>query len=84
MELHLMTKDDFIALKSDLIEEIRRIISPVQNDNEWLKSKEVMDLLKCSPGSLQNLRVSGALPFSKIGGTIYYSRKDIMRLLNKN
>lgn len=79
-----MTKDDFIALKSDLIEEIRRIISPVQNDNEWLKSKEVMDLLKCSPGSLQNLRVSGALPFSKIGGTIYYSRKDIMRLLNKN
>lgn len=84
MELHLMTKDDFIALKSDLIEEIRRIISPVQNDNEWLKSKEVMDLLKCSTGSLQNLRVSGALPFSKIGGTIYYSRKDIMRLLNKN
>lgn len=79
-----MTKDDFIALKSDLIEEIRRIISPVQNDNEWLKSKEVMDLLKCSPGSLQNLRVSGALPFSKIGGTIYYSKKDIMRLLNKN
>lgn len=79
-----MTKDDFIALKSDLIEEIRRIISPVQNDNEWLKSKEVMDLLKCSTGSLQNLRVSGALPFSKIGGTIYYSRKDIMRLLNKN
>ena len=79
-----MTKDDFMALKSDLIEEIRRIISPVQNENEWLKSKEVMDLLKCSPGSLQNLRVSGALPFSKIGGTIYYSRKDIMRLLNKN
>lgn len=84
MELHLMTKDDFMDLKSDLIEEIRRIISPVQNDNEWLKSKEVMDLLKCSPGSLQNLRVSGALPFSKIGGTIYYSEKDIMRLLNKN
>lgn len=84
MEVHLMTKDDFMDLKSDLIEEIRRIISPVQNDNEWLKSKEVMDLLKCSPGSLQNLRVSGALPFSKIGGTIYYSKKDIMRLLNKN
>lgn len=84
MQLHLMTKDDFMALKSDLIEEIRRIISPVQNENEWLKSKEVMDLLKCSPGSLQNIRVSGALPFSKIGGTIYYSRKDIMRLLNKN
>ncbi|MBS1633959.1 MAG: helix-turn-helix domain-containing protein, partial [Bacteroidetes bacterium] len=53
-------------------------------DNEWLKSKEVMDLLKCSPGSLQNLRVSGALPFSKIRGTIYFSKKDIMRLLNKN
>lgn len=84
MELQLMTKDDFMALKCDLIDEIRRIISPVKEDSEWLKSKDVMEILKCSPGSLQNLRVSGALPFSKIGGTIYYSKKNIMRLLNNS
>jgi len=47
----------------------------------WLKSAEVRRLLGISPGTLQNLRVNGSLPFRKIGGTIYYKLSDIHRLM---
>ena len=43
----------------------------------WLDNQEVMELLKISPRTLQNLRDSKALAFSKVGGKIYYKASDI-------
>jgi isocitrate dehydrogenase kinase/phosphatase len=37
-----------------------------------------------SPGTLQNLRVNGTLPFTKIGGVIFYDYDDIQRMLEEN
>jgi hypothetical protein len=51
---------------------------------KWLKSSEVRKMLGISPGTLQNLRVNGSLPFTKIGGIIFYSQEDIERLLKDN
>ena len=34
-------------------------------------------ILNISPGTLQNLRVNGTLPYIKIGGVMYYSSFDI-------
>ena len=83
MEIELITKADFHTLKSEIVDEIKRLFqSPEQK--EWLKSADVMSLLGCSPGTLQNLRVNGTLPFTKIGGTIYYSRQDVIKLLETN
>lgn len=43
----------------------------------WLDNQEVMELLKISPRTLQNLRDSKVLAFSKVGGKIYYKASDI-------
>lgn len=47
----------------------------------WLDNQEVMEILKISPRTLQNLRDSHTLPFSKNGGKIYYRAKDIEKYL---
>lgn len=84
MHLELLTRDDMKNFKSELLEEIRRMIQPQSESKEWLKSSDVMKLLNCSPGTLQNLRINGTLPFTKMGGTIYYAYSDVMKVLNGN
>jgi hypothetical protein len=41
-------------------------------------------MLNISPGTLQNLRVSRVLPFTKIGGTVFYDYNDVMKVMQKN
>ena len=84
MQLDLVTKKDFQDLKVELIDELKKFLRPTTEQKEWLKSADVMKMLGCSPGTLQNLRVNGTLPFTKMGGTIYYSRKDVMNILEGN
>lgn len=84
MQLELLTRDDMKNFKTELLEEIRRIIQPKAEAKEWLKSSDVMKMLNCSPGTLQNLRINGTLPFTKMGGTIYYAYNDVMKVLNEN
>jgi phage terminase Nu1 subunit (DNA packaging protein) len=50
----------------------------------WLDNQEVMELLKISPRTLQNLRDSKSLPFSKVGGKIYYKASDVEKILSEN
>ena len=42
------------------------------------------ELLGISPGTLQNLRVNGTLPFTKVGGMVYYQSDDILKMLEEN
>jgi hypothetical protein len=41
-------------------------------------------MLKISAGTLNNFRVNGTLPFSKIGGIIYYDSAAIHKVLANN
>ena len=50
---------------------------------QWLKSAEVREILKISPGTLQNLRIKGTLKYKRIGGIIYYNYEDIVKMLEK-
>jgi len=87
MNIDLVTKDDLERFKKELLEEIRRFAVYPQKAGEtsktWLKSFEVRKLLGISAGTLQNLRVNGTLPYTKIGGLIYYKYEDILKLMNK-
>jgi hypothetical protein len=85
MSVEILTREDLTKFKSELIEEFKKVMNPqAAESKKWLKSYEVMRLLKLSPGTLQNLRVNGTLPFTKIGGVIYYSYDDILKMLEKN
>lgn len=48
---------------------------------KWLKSYQVKNLLKTSDNTLQTLRDNGTIPFTKVGGILYYNNEDINRVL---
>lgn len=88
MPATIVTTEDLMGLKVELLEEIKKLLkSPSDFDSGskiWLKSTQVMDLLKISPGTLQNFRKNGTLPYTKIGGTLYYDSEEINKLLAAN
>jgi hypothetical protein len=49
-----------------------------------VKSFEVRKLLNISSGTLQHLRDTGRLPFSKVGGIIYYEHEGIKSMMETN
>ena len=51
---------------------------------EWITKEQVLAVLKISTRTLDSLKGSGKLPFSKINGLIYYRTIDIENLLNLN
>lgn len=82
MQVELITREDLKAFKTEMLTEIKQLIKPEQGQaKQWLKSAEVRKLLNISPGTLQNLRISGTLRFTKVGGMMYYKLEDIDKLL---
>ena len=82
MSVDLITKDDLLQFRDDLIREIKGLLNAVPDKpKEWIKSAEVKQLLKVSSGTLVNLRISGRLKFSKIGGTYYYRYPDLIKMI---
>ena len=45
---------------------------------------ELMELLNISSGTLQNLRINGTLPYTKMGGILFYDTEDIQAIMKKN
>ena len=87
MSVEIITKEDLHLFRRQLLEDLQQLLSkrqPQQTQKQVLKSAEVRKLLKISPATLQSLRVSGALPFTKIGGTLYYRQEDIEQLMQGN
>lgn len=72
--------------KKELLEDLRQFqyFQTTDKPLRYLRSTEVMDLLKISPGTLQNLRINGTLPYTKIGGTIFYEANEIQKVMEKN
>jgi len=86
MAATIITTEDLIEFKKELLEDIKKIFesqSTTQN-KKWLKSAEVRELLNISPGTLQNLRINGTLSYTKIGGIMYYDNQDIDKIMEKN
>jgi hypothetical protein len=82
MNVELITKSDLFQLKDDILNELRSLVTVKNCENEWLKTSEVRLLLKCSNGTLQNLRIQGKLKYKKVNGTVYYNRAEVMKLFN--
>jgi len=86
MAATIITQEDLKEFKSELLEDIKAIINHQSGftPKKWLKSPEVRELLSISPGTLQNLRINGTLPFTKIGGVIYYDYDEIQKIMQQN
>lgn len=86
MPTTIITTDDLRDFKLELLQEIKDLLQEHSSARikKFLKSSEVMDMLQISPGTLQNLRMNGTLPFMKVGGLIYYDAEDIQKVLLEN
>jgi hypothetical protein len=85
MPAHIVTTEDLVVFKQELLDELKAVLTQdVPQPKRWLRSPEVRKMLDISPGTLQNLRINGTLPFSKIGGVIYYPHEGIVRVLEEN
>jgi predicted DNA-binding transcriptional regulator AlpA len=86
MAATIITTEDLMDFKIELISEFKKLLEEQTGGTtkKWLRSPEVRKLLGISPGTLQNLRINGTLPFTKIGGVIYYDSQDINEMLSNN
>lgn len=86
MPREIITTDDLREFKLEMIEEFKKIFNSnnTVKTKKYLKSSEVMELLQVSPGTLQTLRINGTLPYSKIGGIIYYDAEEIQKIMEQN
>ena len=82
--IDILTKHDLINFKTELLQEITKHSSDNILNKKWLRSSQVKELLNISSGTLKNLREKGELPYSKLGGTLFYDHDDIMEILNQN
>lgn len=85
MQINLLTKEDLVDFKQELILEFKVLLNKQQTENprqkKWIKSTEVKKLLGLSAGTILNLRVNGTLPYSKVGGIILYDYEEIMKII---
>ena len=86
MPTSIITTDDLKEFKLELLQEIKELLNQKgeAGTKKWFKSTDVMKLLKISPGTLQNLRINGTIPYTKIGGLIYYEASEIERVMEEN
>jgi hypothetical protein len=85
MEIDIITQKDLFKFKNELLKEIQELLEGKRDqgeDREWLKSPDVRKILRISQGTLQNLRINRTLPFTKIGGSIYYRKEDIYSIMD--
>ena len=86
MPTEIVTTDDLREFKIELLDELKEILMQHhgQPSKKWLKSYEVRELLGISSGTLQTMRSNGTLPYTKIGGMMFYNFEDIKKMLDKN
>jgi hypothetical protein len=81
----IATKADLLQMKNDILTALGGVMTPTGiAQKKWLKSSEVQELLGLSSSGLQNLRVRGTIPFTKLGGVIYYDYQEILKLFESN
>ncbi len=86
MPANIVTTEDLNHFKEEILSEIKEFMIKYEkvSIDKWIKSSKVMDKLEISPGTLQNFRINETIPYSKLGGIIYYDEEEINQILIKN
>lgn len=83
MAKEMITWEDLERFEAKLLIKIKQMF---QSDNhqqprKWVKSYEVLEMLGISPGTLQKMRAKGTIPYTKIGGLVFYDYDDVIKLM---
>lgn len=86
MAVEVVTKEDLQLLRMQLLGDFKVILGQHQQPAEMpegYKTRHVRKILGCSTNKLQALRIAGKLRCKKVGGTIYYKKEDVKKLLDE-
>lgn len=84
MATEIITREDLVEFGEKLIEQIKCLLgdrAEIAGQGKWIKSYQVKNLLKVSSNTLQTLRDNGTIPFTKIGGILYYNFEEIQKIM---
>ena len=85
--------NEFLSILLKVLHEIQKVQAFLkqghrsgfqQLQDDWLDGQQVLQMLNISPRTLQGLRNSRDLAYSKIRGKLYYRTEDIEKLLESN
>lgn len=87
MGLEVLTKEDLREFRAQLIEDFKKVIAEIKEPQTGIengyKTSDVRKILGCCTNKLTALRISRQLRTKKIGGTVYYNKDDIKRLVDE-
>ena len=86
MPAQIITTDDLREFKTELLDDIKKLLKTRAEtvNKSYLKSADLMKILKVSSGTLQTMRINGTLPYTKIGGIIFYDPDEISKVMKEN
>ena len=98
MAMEILTQDDLKRFKTEFFIEFFNVLEekfetikqelteskPKSEKSKFIKSAQVLKLLKIAPSTLYLKRIHGEIPYTKIGNTIFYDETDILELLKNN
>jgi hypothetical protein len=87
MGIDIVTKEDLVVFRKSLLSEIREVVMDVMkqipDSPEGYKTKHVRAILGCSVNKIVSLRVTRKIRVKKVGGTLYYNKEDVNRLVRE-
>ncbi len=87
MGVDIVTREDLQAFRMQLLEDIKSLLQQGRETSlvnvEGYKTANVRKILGCSVNKLVSLRVARKIRTKKIGGTVYYNKEDVKRLVEE-
>lgn len=82
----IITKQDLLEFEKRIQQKLESILSSNSGfpKKQWLRNKDLKEMLGLSDGTIQNLRVNGTLKYTKLGGLYFYRLSDVEEILEKN
>jgi len=80
----VITKDDFDQFKQELLTEIKTIFDKNIKKAQWIRSKDVREMLGISDATLQTLRINRTIPAYKLDATWFYKYEEIVEVMERN
>lgn len=84
MPVEILTRQDLHDFERRLMAEMRKLVDlipPPVEEKSWLRTEEVIKLLKVSQRTLLRFRSEGTLKATRIGRTLYYDYRYIRLLM---
>ena len=82
MNIEIISKPELDEFRQSLIEELKDILDFAFTRTKWIRTAEAKELLSCSAATIKNFRNRNILPYSKLGGSYFYPRHEIDRILD--